>query len=146
MAVAYEPPLEALGNGLNQAVTMTLRVLEAPLLIIRGEISGDAARPVGIVGISQMGGQFIQESVDVQTPAPILNYAALISIALGITNLLPIPALDGGRILFTLVEMVRGKRMDPAREGMIHLVGLMALLALMVVLIFADIINPVQLP
>ncbi|MBN1284332.1 MAG: site-2 protease family protein [Anaerolineae bacterium] len=145
MTIAYEKPLEALQSGLEQTAQTVLRVLEAPIMILRGEISGDAARPLGIVGISQIGSQVIEESIDVQTPAPAINYAALISIALGVTNLLPIPALDGGRILFTLVEIIRGKRMDPAREGMIHLIGLMALMVLMVVLLFADILNPVQL-
>ncbi|MCZ7547349.1 MAG: site-2 protease family protein [Anaerolineae bacterium] len=121
-------------------------VIRAPVMLLTGEISGEEARPVGIVGISQLGGQFIQESVEVSSPTPFLQFAAAISVALGMTNLLPIPALDGGRILFVLIEMIRGKPMDPAREGLIHLIGIVFMLGLMIVLIFADIINPVQLP
>ena len=68
-----------------------------------------------------------------------------ISVALGLTNLLPIPALDGGRILFQVVELIRGKPMDPEREGMVHFVGLMILLGLMVVLVINDLSNPISL-
>lgn len=144
--IAYAGPLEAMRYGVEQTLFMAKEVLQAPVRIIRGELSGEAARPLSIVGISQIGSQFIEQSFDVQTPAPALDYAAIISIALGVTNLLPIPALDGGRILFTIIEIIRGKRMDPARESMIHMIGLMALMALMVIMIFADILDPVQLP
>ena len=69
--------------------------------------------------------------------------AGFISVALGLTNLLPIPALDGGRILFVLIEAIRGRRIEPQREGMVHLVGMLMLLALMAFLIFQDIANPI---
>ena len=75
-----------------------------------------------------------------------LLFAALISIALGVSNLLPIPALDGGRILFVLIEMVRGKPMSPEREGLVHLVGFAILFGLMIILIINDVVNPIQLP
>ena len=54
-------------------------------------------------------------------------------------NLLPIPALDGGRLVFLIVEAIRGKRVDPDKEGMVHFIGLMLLLALMVIVMFNDI-------
>ena len=69
--------------------------------------------------------------------------AGFISVALGLTNLLPIPALDGGRILFVLIEAIRGRRIEPQREGMVHLVGMLMLLGLMAFLIFQDIANPI---
>ena len=68
---------------------------------------------------------------------------AFISVALGFTNLLPIPALDGGRIMFVLVEAIRGRRIEPEREGMVHIVGMLVLLGLMVLLIVQDIVNPI---
>ena len=67
----------------------------------------------------------------------------MISIALGITNLLPLPALDGGRILFVLVEAIRGRRIDPAREGLVHLAGMVVLLSLMAVITYFDIVSPI---
>lgn len=68
-----------------------------------------------------------------------LNICILLSANLGIMNLLPIPALDGGRLVFLIVEAVRGKRMDPNKEGAVNLVFLMLLMALMVVIMFNDI-------
>jgi regulator of sigma E protease len=67
----------------------------------------------------------------------------LISVALAMTNLLPLPALDGGRILFVLIEAVRGRRVDPAREGLVHMVGMLMLLALMAIITYQDIVNPI---
>lgn len=68
-----------------------------------------------------------------------LNICILLSANLGVMNLLPIPALDGGRLVFLIVEAVRGKRMDPNKEGAVNFVFLMALMVLMVVIMFNDI-------
>ncbi|KAA3664075.1 MAG: RIP metalloprotease RseP, partial [Chloroflexi bacterium] len=103
----------------------------------------EEARPVSAIGISQIAGQAAEVSVLSGNLFPILNMIAFISVALGFTNLLPIPALDGGRILFVLIEAVRGRRIEPEREGMVHVVGMVVLLSLMVLLIVQDIVNPV---
>lgn len=65
----------------------------------------------------------------------------LLSTSLGIMNLLPIPALDGGRLVFLLLELLRGKPIDPEKENMVHMVGMMALMALMVLVLFNDVRN-----
>lgn len=70
-----------------------------------------------------------------------LNMCIFISANLGVMNLLPIPALDGGRLVFLIVEAIRGKRVDPEKEGMVHFVGLVLLMALMVFVMFNDIRN-----
>ena len=54
-------------------------------------------------------------------------------------NLLPIPALDGGRLVFLIIELIRGKRIDPEKEGMVHFAGLLLLMLLMVVVMFNDV-------
>ena len=59
----------------------------------------------------------------------------------GIMNLLPIPALDGGRLVFLLIELVRGKPVDPEKEGMVHMAGMAVLMALMMLVLFNDIRN-----
>jgi regulator of sigma E protease len=118
-------------------------ILRVPGELIRGTIDVETARPVSIVGISQMGGEFLQQSIEEGQPVVILNYMALISVALGLTNLLPIPALDGGRILFVLIEIVRGRPIAPEREGLVHLVGLVLLLSVTVVFILNDLLNPI---
>ena len=70
---------------------------------------------------------------------PYLTLAATISFALGLFNLLPIPALDGGRAAFILAELVRGRPVDPEKEAMVHIAGFAALMALMVLVAFHDI-------
>ena len=60
---------------------------------------------------------------------------------MGVMNLLPIPALDGGRLVFIILEMLRGKPVDPEKEGMVHMVGMAALMTLMLFVLFNDIRN-----
>ena len=68
-----------------------------------------------------------------------ISLMAMISINIGVFNLLPIPALDGGRLLFLVIELVRGKPVNPKREGMVHAIGLALLLVLMLAVTFKDI-------
>ena len=68
-----------------------------------------------------------------------LNMAILLSANLGVMNLLPLPALDGGRLVFLFVEAIRGKRVPPEKEGYVHLTGIILLMLLMVFVMFNDI-------
>ncbi len=70
-----------------------------------------------------------------------LNITMLLSVNLGILNLLPIPALDGGRLVFMIIELFRGKPIPPEKEGIVHFVGLMFFMVLMVVVFFNDLVN-----
>ena len=93
--------------------------------------------PVGIVKtIADVGTQSRSVSVGIWN---VLSLGAFIAINLGIMNLLPIPALDGGRLVFLFLEAIRRKRIDPEKEGMVHMIGLLALMALMVVIMFNDV-------
>ena len=67
-----------------------------------------------------------------------LNMAVLLSANLGVMNLLPLPALDGGRLVFLIVEAIRRKPINREVEGMVHFAGLMLLMALMVVVMYND--------
>ncbi|MGM0444980.1 MAG: RIP metalloprotease RseP [Bacillota bacterium] len=69
----------------------------------------------------------------------VMNWTAIISVNLGIINLLPLPALDGGRLLFIGIELLRGKPVDPKKEGFVHLVGFVLLMILMLFIIYNDI-------
>ena len=71
----------------------------------------------------------------------LLNLALLLSANLGVMNLLPIPALDGGRLVFLVIEAIRGKRVSEDKEGMVHFAGFVLLMALMVVIMFNDILK-----
>lgn len=68
-----------------------------------------------------------------------VNFAVLLSANLGVMNLLPLPALDGGRLVFLIIEAIRGKKIDPDKEGMVHFIGIIFLLAVMVLIMFNDI-------
>jgi regulator of sigma E protease len=114
-----------------------------PGQLISGALSAEEARFVSPLGISQIGSMFLQQSIEENQPSIILNYIAIISVLLGITQLLPLPMLDGGRIVFVLIEMVRGRPIAPEREGMVHLIGMAFLLSLMVLAFLNDILNPV---
>lgn len=146
------PPQEVLvSQSFGEAVQFSLSrtgeilgmIIRVPSELLAGTIEPEAARPVSVVGIGQMGGVFLQQSVQEDQPTIILNFIAVISIALGLTNLLPLPALDGGRIFFVVLEIIRGRPIAPEREGFVHLVGLALLLSAMVVLMLNDIMNPV---
>jgi len=136
-------PLQAISGSLQFMWEYISLYAKLPSMLINGEITAQEARPVSIIGISQIAGEAAESSASGRTLYPILTMASFISVALGLTNLLPIPALDGGRILFVLIEAIRGRRIEPEREGMVHVIGMLVLLALMVVLIIQDIINPI---
>lgn len=136
-------PLQAIGDSFGFMWEYISLYARLPSMLLSGQISPQEARPVSIVGISQIAGEAAESSAITRSPYPLLSIAAFISVALGLTNLLPIPALDGGRILFVLIEAVRGRRIEPEREGMVHVIGMLVLLVLMAVLIVQDIVNPI---
>ena len=96
--------------------------------------AANAGQLHGIVGIAQVAGQ-VQDF----GWAPYISLAAAISISLGIFNLLPVPALDGGRAAFIVVEMLRGRPVDPEKEAYVHLGGFAVLIALILMVSYRDI-------
>ncbi len=136
-------PVEAFNHSFASIWEYISLFVRLPGMLIRGEISPSEARPVSVVGISQIAGQAAEASAIQGNLFPLLNMIAFVNVALGLTNLLPIPALDGGRILFVLIEAVRGRRIEPEREGLVHIVGMLVLLGLMVLMIVQDIVNPI---
>jgi regulator of sigma E protease len=93
----------------------------------------------GVVGMASVSGE-VQDA----GWGAYFSFAALISISLGIFNLLPIPALDGGRAVFILAEMLRGKPVDPEKEALVHVGGFAVLIVLMLAVSFHDISNLVS--
>ncbi len=136
LGAAMQFSVERLGSVVSGIASL-------PGKLIQGTADPNETRVVSPLGLSQVGGVFLQESIQQERPTIILEYIALISMALGITNLLPIPALDGGRILFVVIELVRGRPISPEREGMVHMIGLLVLLSFMVVVVVNDIANPI---
>jgi regulator of sigma E protease len=140
------PLWESLRRGTVYFFTLIQRILWTPVLLIRGLIPSEVARPVGIVNISRMAYQSIEQSVSMGTLVPILSLLIAVNISLAIFNLLPLPALDGGRVLFTAIEMVRNKPLSPKIQERIHQVALAVLLLLFVVITILDLLYPVTLP
>lgn len=109
-------------------------------MLVVGEASvNDMSGPVGIV---DMIGDGYEQSVSYGfwvTFLQMLYITIFLSANLGVMNLLPLPALDGGRLFFMIIEVIRGKRVDPNKEGMVHLVGMMLLFAFMIFVLFNDV-------
>lgn len=112
-------------------------------LLVQGQVKSDeVAGPVGIA-VNVVGKtydatkEYGWETVLVN----MLNIMLVLTVNLGIINLLPIPALDGGRLVFLLIEVIRGKPIPPEKEGMVHFAGLVFFMGLMVVVFFNDLKN-----
>ncbi len=118
-------------------IQYTLRSLE---MLVTGQVSvADLSGPVGIV--TTVGETYQESSADgpLYVFVNMLNIGILISADLGVLNLLPIPALDGGRLLFLVIEAIRRKRIKPSREAMVHFIGLVCLFGLMIFVLFNDV-------
>ncbi len=136
---------KSLNYGTRYVLLMGQMTLSAPIMVIRGLIPLEMARPVGIVGISQITQQSVQESFSAGAAYPIMNILILLSLSLAIFNLLPIPPLDGGHILFIIVEKIRRKPLTPAVAERIYTVAFMVMLAVFVLITALDIFFPVNL-
>ncbi len=138
----YALPRAAVAAGKSMAAVI-LSILNLPRIVSSGQVSAaEAVRPVGIPGILGFLGYALKESIETGIPFLALQVTALISLAVGMTNLLPLPALDGGRALFVLIEAIRGRRISPETEAKIHLAGMVILVGLSLVIIAMDIVNP----
>ena len=138
--LATLPLLPALWQGVVNTFQYVVLVLQLPVMLLMGQIAPADAQLTGPVGIAQMVGGAVSATLDTGLWFPIWRLSAVLSAALAVTNLLPLPALDGGRLLFILFEAVRGgRRLNPEREGMIHMVGFMLLLGLLALVTVRDI-------
>lgn len=128
-----------------EAIPSSIRHCWDILILVRNEIIGwfikdTSPQVAGPIGIIQLTGDFARAGI-----SSLLEFAALISISLGIFNLFPIPGLDGGRIVFVVLEWVRrGKRISSKTEGYIHLAGFFLLIALLIVITYFDILRIIQ--
>lgn len=106
--------------------------------VTRQDVAGPVGIAVNVVGATyEAAKEYGWQSVLLS----MLNITLMLSVNLGILNLLPIPALDGGRLVFLLVEVIRGKPVPPEKEGMVHFIGLIFFMILMVFIFFNDLAN-----
>lgn len=131
-------------------------LMSLPARLIRGSLPAEQSRLVGLKGIYDIMGQSIDQGIqasETSTPArpfywyiPVLEIIAILSVSLGIFNLFPFPALDGGRIIFVIPEIIFRRRVPHQFENLVHGVGMSLLLLLMLYVNVMDFVNPVTLP
>lgn len=132
--------LETVKYGLVEVEYWIETTFKSLGMMFSGKVSADdVSGPVGIV--SAIGDTYEQSREDgaFYVFLNMINMAILLSANLGVMNLLPIPALDGGRLVFLIIEAIRRKPISRDKEGMVHFVGLVILLLLMVLVLFNDI-------
>ena len=132
------PPWESIPQGFRQTWDTMILARNEIIGWFRGSTSPQFAGPVGIA--DTVGELARQQETASDAVSPLLEIAALLSINLGILNLLPLPMLDGGRIFFLLIEVVRrGKRIAPEREAFVHMIGFLVFISFALVITFFDI-------
>jgi len=129
--VSFPAAFEASCQAFVETSKLMLNFLKN--LVFRGEGADQVSGTVGAIGQAS---QYIQQGFDM-----VLNVFASISLNLGIMNLLPLPALDGGRLVFLLIEGIFRKPVPREKEGMVHAVGMILLFGLMIVLTYSDIMK-----
>jgi regulator of sigma E protease len=128
-----QPPWESIPNGFRTTIDTMILARNEFISWFKG---GSGPEVAGPVAIAQTTGEVAREG----GVSPLLELAALLSINLGIINLLPLPMLDGGRVMFLVIEILRGgRRIAPEKEAIVHLVGFALFMALAVVVTFADV-------
>jgi len=149
-------PLETLNLGARYTVAHIQALIALPAQMIRGSLDSEQSRLIGLKGIFDVLQQTVSRDVEASTtPAPAsadpmdqpiqtLNLIAALSISLGLFNLFPFPALDGGRIMFILPELIFRRRVSPQLENVVHALGMAFLLLLMIYINVMDFVNPIN--
>ncbi|NWG35345.1 MAG: site-2 protease family protein [Chloroflexi bacterium] len=147
-------PVEDLQWGVKYAGRNIYALLSMPAKILRGSLPAEQTRLIGLKGIYDIMGESIQQGIEASETAtptrpfywyiPVLEIIAALSISLGVFNLFPFPALDGGRILFVLPELILRRRLSHHFENLVHGVGMTFLLVLMIYVNVRDFIDPIS--
>ena len=132
--------LTAVQYGIYEVKFWICTTLESLKMLVTGDVGVDQlSGPVGIVSVVDETYQQSKSYGVIIVIMQMLNIGILLSANLGVVNLLPLPALDGGRLIFMIVEAIRGKRVPPDKEGWVHGIGMILLLALMAYVMFNDV-------
>lgn len=157
--VPAESFFQTLPYGALYTYSQIRQIVSLPVMLIRNQLSPEEGRFIGLKGIYDLFGQAVSRDVESRetiTPATTtepdlleptnftLQIIASLTLTLGIFNLLPFPALDGGRILFVLPELVLRKRVPAQLENVVHMVGFALLLFFMLYINAMDFINPIS--
>lgn len=137
---------EAATLGAESIQLQFREIIHLPGRLIQGQVAPEEARVTGLKGMHDMLAWARDVDRSAQRPFLTLTLIGVISTGLALANLLPIPALDGGRLMFVAFEAVFGRRISPRYEGLAHAIGFALLLALMLYVNIQDFVNPIALP
>ncbi len=142
-AIAEETGIARLKYGWYEIRFCVQQTYKSLALLVKGQVKSDeVAGPVGIaVNVVGKTYEATKEYGGMTVFINMLSITLLLTVNLGLLNLLPIPALDGGRLVFMFIEVIRGKPIPPEKEGMVHLAGLIFFMGLMVFILFNDLRN-----
>jgi regulator of sigma E protease len=149
-------PVETVKLGAQYTYFSVRTLVSLPAQMIRGTLNSEQSRLVGLKGIYDILQQTVSHDVEASTTAPAsadpidqpvrtLELIASLSISLGLFNLFPFPALDGGRIIFVLPELIFRRRVSPQLENLVHGMGMAFLLLLMIYINVMDFVNPINI-
>jgi regulator of sigma E protease len=130
------PPLKVIPRGFQEAYNQTRLMVEGIIQMFQNP--GLLRQTAGPVGMAQLTHELVEQST-LPVWYTLATLSILLSLNLAFLNLLPIPALDGARLMFVFIELIRGRRVAPEKEGLVHLVGFVMLIGLMFVIAFNDI-------
>jgi regulator of sigma E protease len=143
---------QAIPSGIQSTIQMGKQLLMLPAMLIQGQVDSSQMRLISPKGIYDMYAQVRTESEQATNFDPktvllnLVSFFGVISAALGFSNLLPIPAVDGGHIFFMIPELLFNKKVPAKFENAVHAIGFTVLLAIMAFVFIQDFINPVVLP
>ena len=156
--VRSDSPLETLSLGARYTYFNIRNLISLPAQMIRGTLTPEQSRVIGLKGIYDIIGQTVSHDMEATAntnvgnaatadpadqPVRTLELIAGLSISLGIFNLFPFPALDGGRIIFLLPELIFRRRVPPNVENLVHGLGMTVLLLFMIYVNVMDFVNPI---
>ena len=148
--------VETLNFGAEHTYTIMRNLVSLPAQLVRGTLTPEQSRVVGLKGIYDIMEVSVERGIEASKTAPqsepfawyipSLQIVAILSISLGIFNLFPFPALDGGRIIFLLPELLFRRRVPARVENLVHALGMTVLLAFMIYVNVMDFVNPINIP
>lgn len=137
--------LSVIKYGFYESEFMVKSVIRSLQMLVTGKLGkDDVSGPVGMATVVGETYESAKKYGFMTVVMSMLNLLVILSINLGIMNLLPIPALDGGRLVFLFIEAIRGKPVPPEKEGLVHFAGMVLILVLMVVVMYNDIMRIFQ--
>ncbi|QRN86321.1 RIP metalloprotease RseP [Clostridia bacterium] len=126
-------PFQAIYRGIVESYTFIVLMVQALFMMVTGAMPAELSGPVGIATM-------VKDASDAGLLS-LMYFTAILSLNLAIINMLPIPGLDGGKLILVLIEKIRGKRLPVEKEALINMVGFFLIIAIMVFATYNDVLK-----